>query len=514
MSASDENAVEKAASTAKDNKDIARGAGANFFGFILRMGSRLPFLILAVALFEEELYGRYNYTITIIEICAAFATFGFKRSIFKFIHDDAYKDKYSIEQVMVSALLSSILVGIVFTVLVIFGAGFLAWAFDYPQMVDGLKSLAPMIIIITALDVILAGTRATRKMRYEVISRSLVEPYVLLGAMLLFFYMGYTTFGLLMAYVVALIAALIYAIWGFCHLYSFEKTMRARPDFALMKSLMRFSGPTAFHDLALLIFMRMDIFAVKFFFSEAILGVYTIAQQFATSVEKIYQSFYPILAPVMAKNLVEKDFKTAESQMIMVSRWILMIQSILVILCVFYGTVIFDAILPADTDTSLALMGGIVLFFLMVGETINGGFGIADLPVIYRSPLFNPVISLAMIPVYIFLTYLFTQYTEYGPVGVAMALCSTYLLMNLIRVAVIKKLFSINLLSFKVFKVIIAALVTTGIFKMLKDYLPIDVNSGLGIAVGVALLFIIYGLCLLLIAMEKKDIEKIKARFL
>ena len=186
----------------------------------------------------------------------------------------------------------------------------------------------------------------------------------------------------------------------------------------------------------------------------------------------------------------------------------------MVILCVFYGTVIFDAILPADTDTSLALMGGIVLFFLMVGETINGGFGIADLPVIYRSPLFNPVISLAMIPVYIFLTYLFTQYTEYGPVGVAMALCSTYLLMNLIRVAVIKKLFSINLLSFKVFKVIIAALVTTGIFKMLKDYLPIDVNSGLGIAVGVALLFIIYGLCLLLIAMEKKDIEKIKARFL
>ena len=512
MSASDENAVEKAAGTAKDNKDIAKGARANFFGFILRMGSRLPFLILAVALFEEELYGRYNYTITIIEICAAFATFGFKRSIFKFIHDDAYKDKYTIEQVMVSALLSSVLVGIIFCSLIIFGAEFLAWVFDYPEMVVGLKALAPMIIIITALDVILAGTRATRKMRYEVISRSLVEPYILLGAMLLFFYMGYTTFGLMMAYVVALIAALIYAIWGFCHLYSFKKTIATRPDLTLMKKLMRFSGPTAFHDLALLIFMRMDIFAVKFFFSEAVLGVYTIAQQFATSVEKIYQSFYPILAPVMAKNLVEKDFKTVENQMIMVSRWILMIQSILVILCIFYGSVIFEAILPADTEPSLILMGGMVLFFLMAGETINGGFGIADLPVIYRSPLFNPVISLAMIPVYILLTYLFTEYTDYGPIGVAIALCSTYFLMNMIRVMVIKKLFSISLISFRVFKVIIAALVTTGIFKMLKDYLPIDLNNGLGIVAGVVLLFIIYGLSLLLIAMEKKDMEKLKAR--
>ena len=78
-----------------------------FFGFIIRLGSRLPFLILAVALFGNELYGRYNYTITTIEICAAFATFGFKRSLFRFIHDDEYAGKYSIEQVMISALLSS-----------------------------------------------------------------------------------------------------------------------------------------------------------------------------------------------------------------------------------------------------------------------------------------------------------------------------------------------------------------------------------------------------------------------
>ena len=184
MSATDD----KAAITAKDNKDIAKGAGANFFGFIIRLGSRLPFLILAVALFGNELYGRYNYTITTIEICAAFATFGFKRSLFKFIHDDEYAGKYSIEQVIISALLSSVLVSILFTGIIILSAEMLAFLFDYPEMVPGLKSLAPMVIIITALDVILAGTRATRKMRYEVISRSLVEPYVLLGSMLLFYY--------------------------------------------------------------------------------------------------------------------------------------------------------------------------------------------------------------------------------------------------------------------------------------------------------------------------------------
>lgn len=514
MSASDENAEEKAASTAKDNKDIAKGARANFFGFILRLGSRLPFLIIAVALFGNELYGRYNYTITTIEICAAFATFGFKRSLFKFIHDEKYSARYSIEQVMASALLCSLIVGALFTGIIILSADTLAALFNYPEMVDGLKSLAPMVMVITALDVILSGTRATRKMRYEVISRSIVEPYILLFAMLGLYYTGFDTYGLLIAYSVALVAALIYAIWGFCHLYSLANVMKARPDLSLMKSLLKFSGPTAFHDLALLISMRIDIFTVKFFFSEAILGVYTIAQQFATSVEKIYQSFYPILSPVMAKNLIEKDFKTVEQQMVMVSRWILMIQSILVILCLFYGTVIFQAILPDQTNSSMAAIGGMILLFLMIGETINGGFGMADLPIIYRTPIFNPIVSIAMLPVYVLLAYVFTQHTEFGPVGVAMALCTTYFLMNLIRVLIIIKIYGISLIKLRIFKVVLTAAISAGIFKLAILYLPIDMLNGWGVAVGMLLLFVIYGVCIYLFAMDKTDTQKLKDRLL
>ncbi len=517
MSSTDENAECKAATTAKDNKDIAKGAGANFFGFILRLGSRLPFLIFAVALFGPELYGRYNYTITTIELCAAFATFGFKRSLFKFIHDDEFAEKYSIEQVMVSALCCSLLVGAIFTGLIILSATTLAAIFDYPEMVTGLTSLAPMVMIIAALDVILAGTRATRKMRYEVVSRSIVEPYILLIAMLGLFYLGFDNYGLLMAYAIALIAALIYAIWGFCHLYSFERTTRARPSLTLMRKLWKFSGPTAFHDLALLFFMRMDIFTVKFFFSEAILGVYTIAQQFATSVEKIYQSFYPILSPVMAKNLVEKDFETVEKQMIMVSRWILMIQSVLVILCVFYGAEIFSALLD-DTESlgvlSMVLTGTIILFFLMLGETINGGFGMADLPIIYRSPLFNPIISLVMIPVYVLLAFLFTQVFDQGPIGVAMALCSTYFIMNLVRVITINKLYGINMLKFDVFRVIIASVVAAGLFWGLTEYSPMNLTSGWGMLPGILTLFIIYGISLWMIAIKQSDARRFKAKFL
>ncbi len=515
MSVSDENADDKAAITAKDNSDIARGAGANFFGFIVRLGSRLPFLVLAIALFGNELYGRYIFTITTVEICAAFAAFGFKRSLFKFIHDGDYVEHYSVEQIMLSAIVWSVIVGGIFTALIILCADLLAAAFDYPEMVKGLRALAPMVMVITALDVILAGTRATRKMRYEVIARSFIEPYVLLLTMLIFYFMGFTVYGLLMGYAVALSTALIYSVWGFCHLYSLEKISSTRPNFILMKRLARFSGPTAFHDLALLVFMRMDVYTVTYFFSETVLGVYNIAQQFATSVEKIYQSFYPILSPVLANNFIKKDFVTIEKQMIMVSRWILMIQSVLVILSIFYGEAVYSAILStdADTDASFVALGAAILVFLMIGETINGGFGLADLPIIYRTPLFNPIISITMIPVYIALAYLFTQRMDFNAVGVAMALCTTYFMMNLIRVIMIQKLFGINLLKLRTLRVIFAAVFSAGIFKIIILYSPFNLLFGWGIAAGLPVLFLLYGTCLIIFAMEKSDIQTVRARF-
>ncbi|WP_321398017.1 lipopolysaccharide biosynthesis protein [Emcibacter sp.] len=490
----------------KDKKDIARGAGANFFGFIIRLGSRLPFLFLAVALFGNELYGRYNFTITTIEIMAAFATFGLKRSLFKFIHDREYSNDYTPEQVILTALCWSVSVAAILTVVLILSAHKLADWFDYPQMVDGLINLAPIMVVITSVDVILSGTRATRKMRYEVWSRSIVEPYVLLGAMLLFYFLGYREKGLLMAYAVALCAALLVALWGACRLYSLKNFLSTRPCFSLIRKIAGFSAPTAFHDMALLIFMRMDIFTVKAFFSEGVLGVYTVAQQFATSVEKIYQSFYPILAPVMSKSLVEKDYAQVERHMIMVSRWILMVQCLIVVWSGFYGEAVITAVANHGTEHGILVTGGIILFLLMVGETINGGFGTSDLPLIYKNPLFNPVISLLMIPFYyIMAKYVFIEQVGMEADGVALALMLTYLTMNLLRMTLIKRLFGINMWRLKLFKVPFAAAISAGAFYWAKQAIPMDIIHGWGVFLGIPVLILIYALILVLAALEQED---------
>lgn len=496
----------------KDKKDIVKGAGVNFLGFIIRLSSRLPFILLVMALFGKELYGRYIFIITIVELGAALAVFGFKRSLFKFIQDPEYSDDHTSEEVIVAALICSFSVGLLMVGVIILSADQLAIWFDYPEMVSGLRKIAPIILVISVVDIMLAGTRFTRSMKYEVIGRSFVEPYVLLFSMLIFYFLDFGEKSLLMAYAISIMAAFLTALWGNAKLFSLRNFIAARPRLSLMYNMFRFSAPTALHDLAILVFMRMDIFTVKFFFAEGVLGIYNVAQQITTSVEKIYQSFYPILAPVMAKNLVEKDYAVVERQMVMVSRWTLMVQCLLVVIAIFYGEAFMELIAGENTDKALLVSSGIVLVFLMIGETVNGGFGMTDMPILYRYPIFNPVISVVMVPLYVVIAAVFVKIFDFGVEGIAMALCSIYILMNLTRVIIVRHLMGINMMQMSLLKVILAAAGCIIIFELLSITLPIDILTGRGSAVGVPLLMIIYVTSIFVCCMTPNDKIKLFAR--
>ena len=494
---------------AKDKQDIVKGAGINFLGFIIRLSSRLPFILLVMALFGKELYGRYIFIITTVELGAALAVFGFKRSLFKFVQDKEYSEGYTVEEVIVAALICSFTVGLLMIGLITVSADQLADWFDYPEMVPGLLMLVPIILIISAVDIILAGTRISRKMKYEMIARSFVEPYVLLFSMLGFYFMGFGGTGLLMAYSLSIFAAFLTALWGCARLFSLRNFLSARPGFSMICRISKFSAPTAFHDLALLVFMRMDVFTVKFFFAEGILGIYNVAQQITTSVEKIYQSFYPILAPVMAKNLVEKDYAVVERQMVMVSRWTLMVQCLLVVVAVFYGEVFMGLIAGGDTDAALLASSGVILVFLMIGETVNGGFGMTDMPILYRFPIFNPIISVVMVPLYVIIAAVFVKTLDLGVEGIAMALCAIYILMNLVRVITVRRLMGINMVQMSLLKVVLAAFGCTVLFKILTLYSPLDLLNGQGIAVGVPVLMIVYLVSVLSFCLTRNDKTKL-----
>ena len=64
-----------------DIATLAKGGRTNFFGFLLRLAARLPFLFIAGRIYGPELLGRFAYAVLIVEFAAQLATLGLKRGL-------------------------------------------------------------------------------------------------------------------------------------------------------------------------------------------------------------------------------------------------------------------------------------------------------------------------------------------------------------------------------------------------------------------------------------------------
>ena len=52
----------------QDTRALAKGGRTNFFGFVLRLIARIPFLVIAGQLYGAEALGRFAYAIMIVEL--------------------------------------------------------------------------------------------------------------------------------------------------------------------------------------------------------------------------------------------------------------------------------------------------------------------------------------------------------------------------------------------------------------------------------------------------------------
>src|SRR3546814_15220121 len=62
-------------------RSLAKGGRVNFFGFLLRLAARLPFLFVAGRVYGAETLGRFAYAVLVVEFAAQLATLGLKRGL-------------------------------------------------------------------------------------------------------------------------------------------------------------------------------------------------------------------------------------------------------------------------------------------------------------------------------------------------------------------------------------------------------------------------------------------------
>ncbi|MBK5263617.1 MAG: lipopolysaccharide biosynthesis protein, partial [Alphaproteobacteria bacterium] len=180
---------------------LAKGGRVNFFGFLLRLAARLPFLFIAGRVYGAETLGRFAYAILVVEFAAQLATLGLKRGL---ANELSRTDRPHVHVVYDAMLVS--------TIASVTAAAIL---FAFPQAlfpnssINGLDGLLPLIIIAVAgSDIALAACAYRYDIAATVRARSIVEPWTISIAAFGFSFYSLRD-GLILSYVLSMIAALV-----------------------------------------------------------------------------------------------------------------------------------------------------------------------------------------------------------------------------------------------------------------------------------------------------------------
>ena len=357
---------------------ILRGTSSAALGFVIRLAARLLFVFIAGRLFGVALFGAFSIAVAVVELAVTVGGAGMKRQLFKLLDEGHH----------LRSPPHIVLDGIV----LVFVASFLcaapimlAVAFAPASLIAGntaaaLFLLAPMILGQSLLDLLLAATRWTHKMRHQVWARSIIEPYAGVIASGIAWAAGYQTTGLIIGYWAGTIAAVV---------YSLVAVRRCLGPFALRTyhlapvhffQHVRETALPTLSDFSNALAGRLDLYLVGAFLGESAAGIYGMARQIRTPIRQVRQSFDSLLTPIVSKTLtfagpIQTGQATASA-----TRLILAIQLPVLIALFILGAPLLGWIGPEFAAGYWAML------MLGAAESIQGAYGVSDLIFLYRRP--------------------------------------------------------------------------------------------------------------------------------
>ncbi|HUG45665.1 MAG TPA: lipopolysaccharide biosynthesis protein [Sphingomicrobium sp.] len=360
---------------------LARGGRINFFGFCLRLAARLPFLFIAGRFYGPEILGRFAYAIIVIELAAQLATIGLKRGLAQQLAKTDQPHVCVVFDGLLAAFLAS---AVASAVLMIFPQAMFP-AGD----IMGAEWLLPLIIFgIAGADIALAALAYRHDVASTVQVRAIVEPITISVAagMLIFLF---PRDGLIIAYVVSIVAGLAVALWRLIRNYGLPHGWKPHPG--TVWSMARQNFPLAAADAIEWGSRRLDIAILGLFVAPYWVGIYYIAQNVASLPAKLKTSFDPILAPVVTNKLAEGDLGAVAKQVRQVGFWVISAQAGIAFALAIPGEAVMGLVGPAFVSGTAALA------FLLFAEVVAATAAVSEAALVYVARLRNLAISLLMI---------------------------------------------------------------------------------------------------------------------
>lgn len=373
-----------------DTAALARGGRTNFFGFVLRLLARLPFLFIAGQLYGAEALGRFAYATMIVELMAAIATLGLKRGMAAELTKADRPPSHVVGDGVVLAWTFAIAGAIVMIAVP---------EIVFPNSkISGLDRLFPLVaLFIVGSDVTLAALAYRHKIGATVAARSIIEPWVLtFTAAALAFVPGWKPDSMIIAYAVSLGAAFVFSVKPCIATFGFPRGWRPHP--ARLFTMMRENWPLAGADAIEWATRRIDMLILGQFATPTVLGIYYVAQQVTTLAQKLKVTFDPILAPVISRGVASGDKLGIAHHLRQVGFWILAAQLGIALTLGMTGEAVMELI-----GTGFGA-GATILILLLSAEVLFVTGSVSESALVYLARHRNLLLSAATLALQTVLT--------------------------------------------------------------------------------------------------------------
>jgi O-antigen/teichoic acid export membrane protein len=360
---------------------LAKGGRTNFFGFLLRLAARLPFLFIAGRYYGADALGRFASALVVVELIAMLCTMGEKRGLAQRLSESDADPGHVVADGLVMAVLAGSLTGLVL------------WLLPYPMFPSGTYTEIDRLLVLAipalAMTEILLAAQAYRyDVGATVRARAIVEPWtisIVAGAMIF----AVPDSGLAIAYLASIYAALLASAWPFLRTYGWPRGWR--PGVRRMAAMTGRGLPLAAADAIEWGTRRLDLLILGLFAAPTAVGVYYVAQQVASLPQKLKTSFEPILGPVLTRKLKERDYPAIAKQVCQVGFWIMAAQAGVGLALGIPGEAIMGVVGPGFVGGTGALA------FLLAAEVVAATAVVSEAALVYVARLRNLWISIATI---------------------------------------------------------------------------------------------------------------------
>ncbi len=353
-----------------DRAHTRRGAATNVLT-LAGQSSTLVFGTLAARLFGQAAWGSYTTAAAWLDVLFRVALVGNDKGLMVFVAARRGQgDEPGVVRALVTGLKVTLLSGFA-CVLLMAGASWLV-AHANGQAVDGLalRLMAPLALTSSLTTAVLAATMATKSLQYNLYSRGLAEPAVLLTSVALFGIFAPSIWTLALSALLAGLAAFVVAIFGLSRRFDARLVAKGLWHEPIERAIVRYTTPLALSELTNIVMFRLPIFFLIGYASPAQRAVFNTCIMLAASISAVRGTFDAVLAPIAAEAWVERDRPRLSENLQRQSRAILFV------------AIPFASLFIVGAPTWLALFGpGFVvgvpaLVVLAFGNLLNSSLGL------------------------------------------------------------------------------------------------------------------------------------------